>query len=974
MKNNRENGTFKDKLFNAWKMGKIQKYSRISYDVLWNVILFFIILGLIGGFFGLGVGSGYFASLVKDEPLRSPEDMRKSIYNYEETTDVYFADGIYLGQLRSDLYREEIKLEDVSEHLKNAVIATEDEYFNEHYGVVPKAILRALFQEATNSSVKSGGSTLTQQLIKNQILTNEVSFERKAKEILLALRLEQFFEKDEILEAYLNVIPYGRNSSGQNVAGIKAAATGIFDVEPKDLNLAQAAYIAGLPQSPFYYTPFTNQKTLKDEAGLEPGLDRMKTVLSRMLDAGYITQKEYDEALNYDIVSDFADPKPTPKDNYPWLTDEIEKRATEVLSVVLAKKDGYSEEDLDTNEELREQYLILAKRNLHQNGYEIHTTINKDIYDTMQQVAQNYTLYGPEKRENIIDPKTGEVVDSKLESVEVGSMLIENNTGKILGFVGGRDFEKSQFNHATNAERDIGSTMKPLLVYAPAMEFGVVQPGSVIADVKTDFNDGTGKLWSPKNVDLRTHGLTSVRNALAHSHNIPAAVVYSQIIDKSPGQFIRKMGIDQFSEDHEQLLSSALGQGAGGITIEDLTNAYATFGNMGKYVEGYIIEEIKDREGNIIYEHQTEAIDVFTEQTAYLTVDMMRDVIEYGTGAAANRYLKYTNVDWAGKSGTSSNRENVWFVATNPNVTLATWTGYDTPKKLDEYYNGVHYSTRRAMLWAEMVNAVSDIHPEKIVTNERFRQPGGLARRSYCAVSGLSPSPLCEELGLVQSDLYNAKFVPTEQDNSLLETRVVTIGENTYVASENTPPEFTEEGIYLNPEFLKEKGYDKLENMNELFPTREGSWAKIALPSTEDVPDDGKAPSAPTSVKMNGDMITWNASPAEDVIGYRVYTKSSETYSVIGSTKGTELKIQNPNQQFVIVAVDYLGNESGYSSVVGKEPPKDEEPDDPPEGDGNGNGNGGNDDNGGDNPEEPSPPEEGDGDGDTQIPPPNIEN
>src|SRR5690625_6590696 len=163
--------------------------------------------------FAGGVGAGYFASLVKDEPIRSYEDMRKDIYNYEETSKLYFANNKYIGDIRSDLHREEIELEDVSELVIQAVLATEDQLFYEHNGIVPKAIVRALYQEVANSDARTGGSTLTQQLIKNQILTNEVSFERKAKEILLAMRLENFFEKDEILEAYLNIISYGREAS-----------------------------------------------------------------------------------------------------------------------------------------------------------------------------------------------------------------------------------------------------------------------------------------------------------------------------------------------------------------------------------------------------------------------------------------------------------------------------------------------------------------------------------------------------------------------------------------------------------------------------------------------------------------------------------------------------------------------------------------------------------------------------------------
>lgn len=290
-------------------------YFRITYQVIWNLFLIMIIVGIIGLAFAGGVGAGYFASLVKDEPIRSKEELAKDIYNYEETSEIYFANDVFLGKLRTDLEREEIPLSKMATHLKNAVIATEDEYFFEHDGVLPKAIFRALFQEFSNSSNQTGGSTLTQQLIKQQVLSNQVSFDRKAKEILLALRVESFFEKDAILEAYLNVSPFGRNSSGRNIAGVQAAAEGIFGVPASELNLAQSAYIAGLPKSPFGYTPFTNEGTVK--SNLEPSLNRQKIVLSRMYHVGFISEKEYETALAYDVTKDFIPAHPPAFEQYP---------------------------------------------------------------------------------------------------------------------------------------------------------------------------------------------------------------------------------------------------------------------------------------------------------------------------------------------------------------------------------------------------------------------------------------------------------------------------------------------------------------------------------------------------------------------------------------------------------------------------------------------------------------------------------
>ena len=268
---------------------------------------------------------------------------------------------------------------------------------------------------------------------------------------------------------------------GQNVGGVQAAAKGIFGVDAKDLNLPQSAFIAGLPQSPFGYTPFTNKGEIKEQAALEPGLNRLKTVLFRMHREGYISDKEYKDALSYDITADFIKPQPRSFEEYPALTFEIEDRAIKVLTNILAENDGYSEDDLKEDKKLNEKYWTLADRDIRQNGYNIHSTINKEIYDAFQKAKDEYDNYGPTLKRQKKNPETGEM-ETVDDPVQIGAMLFENKTGKILSFVGGRDFELEAMNHATQAIRQNGSTMKPLLVYGPAMELGVSAPGSVIAD------------------------------------------------------------------------------------------------------------------------------------------------------------------------------------------------------------------------------------------------------------------------------------------------------------------------------------------------------------------------------------------------------------------------------------------------------------------------------------------------------------
>jgi len=957
----------------------VQKRARITYGVFWNLSLILVVLFVLGFVFAGGVGAGYFASLVKEEPIRPYDQMKKDIYNYEETSKLYFANDVYLGKFRTDLEREEVKLKDVSEDLRNAVIATEDEYFKEHNGVVPKAIMRAVLQEFTNSSTQSGGSTLTQQLIKNQILTNEVSFERKAKEILLALRLERFFEKDEILEAYLNVATLGRNSSGRNIAGVQSAAQGIFGVDAKDLTLPQSAFIAGLPQAPFSYTPFTNSGEMKEN--LEAGMSRKDTVLYRMHREGYITKKEYDEAVAYDLSKDFIKPKPSPSEQYPWLTAELESRAVDIMTDVLAEKDGYSKQDLENNDELEEKYRTLADRNVRQSGYQIHSTINKKIYDQMQKTKDAYEMYGPSKYVSATDPETGEEVEVQ-EPVQVGAIMIENKTGRIISFIGGRDFKTEQINHATQSLRSNGSTMKPLLAYAPALEYGYISPGSPIPDVGVNING-----WTPENYSLNERGLFPARHALAESLNLPAVRTYANIYNRNPfKEFLLKMGFSSLTSRYDNNLSLALGATTSGVTVEENVNAYTTFANGGKFIDAYMIDKIVDQDGNVVFEHKVEPVDVFSPQTAYLAIDMMRDTLDHslGTGRYAKKFLNFGS-DWAGKSGTSQEYKDHWFVASNPSITFGTWFGYDTPSSLNTPGSRAqygHYGLRNIRLWSYLLNDTRDLAPELIDPDAQFQQPEGVVRRSFCSISGLLPSEACSQAGLVKSDLFNAKYVPTKTDDSLLMSRYVMVNGKKYLALPNTPEEFSQPGVILNPDFVKNVFGSVPGDPNKLIPEGDNRFKNVLIAENK-ISDDGAAPGT-VRASANGNTITWTPSASGDVVGYRVYSKSG---GKVGSVKsGGSYSVSVGNGDFYVVAVDVAGKQSASSNTVqiGKPepkpepkpekpatdpkppgdkpadpPPKPDKPEPPPPADdGGGDGGGGDDGGGTEPPAEPEPPAE----------------
>ncbi|WP_010174273.1 transglycosylase domain-containing protein [Bacillus coahuilensis] len=854
--------------------------------------------------------------------------MKKDIYNYEETSELYFANNVFLGEMQADILREEISINDVSEHLKQALIATEDEYFEVHDGVVPKAVLRAVFQEFTNSAVQSGGSTLTQQLIKNQILTNEVSFERKAKEMILALRLERFFEKEEILEAYLNVATFGRNSSGNNVAGVQAAAQGIFGVDAKDLSIPQAAFIAGLPQAPFAYTPFTNQGVVKSDEGLADGMNRMKTVLTRMFEEGYLTEEEFNSAINYNIKDDFISSKEDPKDEYPYLTQELENRAKEIIMYMLAEKDGITKADLEASSELYSKYYTLADRDMRQSGYEIHSTIHKEMYDAMQVAKDEYENYGETYTRTKTDEETGEEVQVQ-QPVQTGALLIENKTGKILSFVGGRDFELENINHATQTTRQNGSTMKPLLVYAPALEYGVIGTKSPVIDANFTYNIPGQDPYTPGNYGNNIKGIMPADKALAYSYNTPAVWLHSKIINREPIKYLEKMGFTSLVKGDYGALSLALGGLTEGVTLEENVNAYTTFANGGQFIDAYMIDKILDKDGNVVYEHKIEAQEVFSPQTAYLTIDMMRDVVEYGTGSRINSLLQFSS-DFAGKSGTSQNYRDAWFVAANPNITFGTWIGYDDNTSLEPsaYEN---YSTRNLKLWSKLLNSAYNVDKELIDPSTRFEMPGGIVSRSFCSISGKIPSDACSEAGLVETGLFNAQYVPTEVDDSLIKSRYVLINDKKYLALPSTPEEFSYPGVILNPDFIKEIMQGASADPRELFPDNNEKYKNILVAENK-IEDDGSIPNK-VNVTAKNTAITWTPSSSGDVIGYRVYSVKDGKRAKVAIKKSDEsFSVAAGNGEYIVVAVDVAGNESPASNVVRVgEPPKEnpEKPDKP---------------------------------------------
>ncbi|AMA73824.1 MULTISPECIES: transglycosylase domain-containing protein [Aneurinibacillus] len=677
---------------------------------IWHTLLIIFqvsaILFFMGVLFACGTAAGYVASLVKDDPVRSYNEIYQKISTNNLTGFAYFKDKTMIGQLITAEDRRLVSHKEVSPHLIDAIISTEDKYFFEHNGIVPSAIARAGIQQITGASVQTGGSTLTQQLVKQTILSPEQTMERKFKEIFLALRIERMFSKEQILDAYINKMYFGKNANGSNVYGVQAAAKGIFGVNAKDLNIAQSAYLAGMLQAPSSYIPFKKR-------GLQLGKERQKIVLNRMLENGKITKQQYDEALAYDIEAHLAKPTPKAFEKYPFLMMEIEKRAAEILL----------QQDFEKKPELKNQpyeKLLEEKRMaVRQGGYHIYTTIDKRIYEKMQEIATDSDNFGPER------PPIG----GKRMPEQVGAILIHNKTGAILGMIEGRDFEIEKTNHAT-VPRQPGSAIKPVGVYAPAIEEGIISPDSIVVDEETVFPGG----YTPKNDSNNFKGPMTIRHALKFSRNVPAVKVYFETGVKKSLSYVKKMGINSIV-DSDYYLPTALGGFTHGISVEELTNAYATFPNEGNFIDAYLIERIENSEHEVIYQHKPKPVRVFSPQTAWMITDMLRDVIDSGTGTRVRPYKMGRDV--AGKTGTSQDYRDKWFVGYTPDISLGVWIGYDKKYKLykSSFYNAQY-------VWGKIFSSALKIDPNLSPAGNYMKRPPGTSMAAiYNADLATSKNP-----------------------------------------------------------------------------------------------------------------------------------------------------------------------------------------------------------------------------------------
>ena len=674
------------------------------------------ILAFIGGLLGTGVVLGYAVSLFDQVSVPQTEDLVKQVNNISSISEIRYADGSMIGAIESDLLRTSVASDAISENLKQAIVATEDEHFAEHNGVVPKAVIRASLGNFIGLGSSSGGSTLTQQLIKQQVVGDAPTLARKASEIVDALALERAMNKDEILTTYLNVAPFGRNNKGQNIAGAQQAATGIFGVDASKLTIPQAAFLAGLPQSPISYSPYESTGEMKSEEDIELGIKRSKDVLYNMYRTGVLSQEDYETYKAYDIKKDFLPAENVNVTAKGFLYFSALDEATNLMYDYLIKKDNVSAQE-QKNESIQKSYRELAEKEIQNGGYRITTTIDKAIHTAMQDAVANY----------------GYLVDDNTGQPEVGNVLMDNQTGAILGFVGGRDYQSNQNNHAFNTKRSPASTTKPILAYSIAIDQGLMGSASVLSNYPTNFSNGNPIMY----VNSSGTAMMSLKEALNYSWNIPAYWTYQLLLQKGVDvrSYMEKMGY----EIPEYGIESLPMGGGIDVTVAQHTNGYQTLANNGVYHKKYMISKIEKTSGEVIYEHKDEPVQVYSKATATIMQSLLRDVISSQVTSSFQSDLAAINpslagADWIGKTGTTNEDGDMWLMISTPRLTLGGWLGHDDNRPLGK--GAGHY--RNAKYMAHLVNAIQQAAPSAW-GSERFKLDSSVTSSQVLKSTGQKP-------------------------------------------------------------------------------------------------------------------------------------------------------------------------------------------------------------------------------------------
>ena len=732
-------------------------------------------------------GIGAFKGVIDNAPDVDEIDIMPLGY----ASFLYDGDGNQIRKLAApDSNRLPVSIDEIPLDLQHAVIAIEDERFYEHNGIDIRGILRAFVKGVSEGGFSEGASTITQQLLKNNVFTDWTSestwlekFTRKFQEQYLAIQVEKVYDKDVILENYLNTINLGAGSYG-----VQAASQRYFGKNVQDLNLSECAVLAGITQNPTKYNPITNP---------EDNAQRRKVVLDRMLEQGYITQSDYEEAMSDDVYSRIQQTESqqtTTTSVYSYFEDEVIDQAIDALVSVK----GYTETQ--------------ARSILYSGGVDVYTTLDPDIQQILDEEYSNpdnfpsYTQYALDYALTVKNPEGEEVNYSKemltlyfqnqdpdfdllFDSPEEGQTyvdqykasiladgseiiaervsfepqpqssmsIIDPSTGYVKALIGGRGEKTASLtlNRATDTTRQPGSTFKILSTYAPALNEKGMTLATTFMDEPYEYPDGT----PVRNSNNSYGGETTIRKAIQNSVNVVAVKCLEKVTPELGLEYLDNFGFTTLAHGDasdtdangnvysDANLPLALGGITYGVTNVELNAAYSAIANGGKYIKPIYFTKIVDRDGNVLIDNTPEETEVIKESTAWLLTSAMEDVVNYGT--ATNCQLD--NMPVAGKTGTTDTYNDLWFVGYTPYYSCAVWSGYDNNEKIPDDYMSRNF---HKILWQKVM---SRIHED--LDYKEFEQPPTVERESVCSETGLLPRAGCPTI----TEYFDITSMPTER-------------------------------------------------------------------------------------------------------------------------------------------------------------------------------------------------------------------
>ena len=751
-----------------------------------------MVLGILAiGVIGASAGIGVFKGIIDTAPSIENIDVTPTGFS----TFVYDLEGNQIGKLiAQDSNRIPVAKDMIPENLAHAFVAIEDERFYEHNGIDIKGIIRAAYVGISNGfHFTEGASTITQQLLKNNVFTNwtkEDGFmdkiKRKIQEQYLAIELTKTMSKEDVLVNYMNTI-----NLGQNTLGVQAASLRYFNKSVNTLTLSECAVIAGITQNPSKFNPISHP---------DNNAQRREKVLNNMLEQGYITQTEYDEAMADDVYSRIqivnAEVEEDTVNTYfvDALTDDIMEdlmatgNYTETQAYTLLYSGGlkiYATQDPHVQEICDEAFANeenypegtrwqlsyeLTTQDSNGNFKNYSTEMYRQYFKEMDSsfnllYSSQETAYDAIEQYKAAVMEPGEEVYGENITLtpqpQVSIVIEDQSTGYVVAMVGGRGQKEASrtLNRATDSKRQPGSTFKIVAVYAPALDSAGLTLATVMNDAPFNYANGrpVNNWWGSE-----YRGLNSLRTGIAQSMNIIAVKTLTQITPQLGFDYLKNFGFTTLVEREEitvggktQVFSDiqqslALGGITKGVTNEELTAAYAAIANGGTYIKPKLYTKVLDHDGNVILDNTApQSRQVIKETTAWLLTDAMVDVVTSGTGASVN----FGNMAIAGKTGTTSDYNDVWFSGYTPYYTASVWTGYDNNAKLQKG-NGERNLAKK--LWRAVMSKVHEDLP-----SQSFQVPSGIVTATVCSQSGKLPIPgLCD--GTLKTEYFAEGTVPTE--------------------------------------------------------------------------------------------------------------------------------------------------------------------------------------------------------------------